>query len=370
MNVVSAQHGRRDKVICGGHCVAAQVTGESMAVQRQTHRPSHPCITQGLRGVRSIQHHPEVVGLQERDVKMLQRAFEGWPKRPGLVEQGLHVRGMKATHEIVTPLGQSETFCTHVLDHIHVHGVEVGQRLAVFVLLPIPLVAVQHETGIRHPPSQLKRPRTCRIVAQIVALFGRGFVVDDASVRRRQQPQKRRIRLSETNLHRAVVQCDNALRAHRIQNPPARRHHFGVAQPLQRIDHVVGLNGTPGREHRIPAQLKLVSQPFFVKRPRLGKARSHRQVRPQLHQPIVQLIDHPHVLQTACSRGIEAGDGCAFVVAKHPRILKRRGRGATREKNRAPRGEPERFGIVFHSAPRYAGYFCAPSLRHDIASTI
>ena len=341
-----------------------------MTIQRQTHRPSHPRITEGLRGVRPVQHHPQIVGLQEGDVKMLQRVFEGWPKRPGLVQQGLHVRGMKATHEIVTSLGQSETFRAHVLDHIHVHGVEVRQRLAMGVLLPVPLVAVQHETGIRHPPSQLKRTRTCWIVAQLISLFGCGFVVDDASVRRRQQPQKRRIRLSEPHFHCGVVQCDNALRANRIQNPPSRRHHFWVAQPLQGKDHVVGLNGAPGREDRIPAQPKLVSQPFIVKRPRLGKAREHRQVRPQLHQPIVQLIDHPHVLQTACSRGIEAGDGCAFVVAKHPRILKRRGRGATREKNRAPRGEPERFGIVFHSAPRYAEYFCAPSLRHDIASTI
>ena len=176
---------------------------------------------------------------------------------------------------------------------------------------------MQHQPCVLKPPLEHKRPCAPGLVSQTHA-FGLGMhAVHNGPIGRRQQPQKRRVRLTQLDGHGAVVHRTDARGNHRIQNPAPRRHDRGVAQPLQGKDHVGCVDGTSVRESDPRPEMKRVGVGDGVNLPRFRHTRDNFEVRIQLHQAVVQLVHHPHVLQAAGGRRVQACDGRAFVVPKH-----------------------------------------------------
>ena len=166
--------------------------------------------------------------------------FEVRLQLPLFVEQGLHVGRMQPTDEIVASLSQPQKLSPHVLNHVHVHRIQIRQLATCGIPFPMPLISVENQSSIGNPPSEHERTRSCRVVAQVVPFRLGHLGVNDASVCRGQQPQEWRIRCLQPDLDRGAVDRHDAALCHRFEDPSSRRHNGGISQSFQRVDDILG----------------------------------------------------------------------------------------------------------------------------------
>ena len=147
-------------MIGGHHCISTQMSGHLLSVQGQTHGPPHPRIAKCNRSRFTVQHHPEIVGFEKRNVLKVEVRFESRLQLPLFVEQGLHVGRMQPTDEIMASLSQPQKTQPHVLNHVHVHRIQIRQLTTCGIPFPMPLISVENQSSIRNPPSEHEKDPT------------------------------------------------------------------------------------------------------------------------------------------------------------------------------------------------------------------
>jgi hypothetical protein len=122
------QHGGRNKVVRRADRIPSQMPRQPLSVEGTTHGLTHTAVPKRLWSGLTVQNDPEVIGFQKRHVAK-SNPSENSPQTPLLVQKRLHVGWMKSTDEIVFALGQAQEFGPHVLHHINVHCLQIGQWL-------------------------------------------------------------------------------------------------------------------------------------------------------------------------------------------------------------------------------------------------
>ena len=127
------------------------------------------------------------------------------------------------------------------------------------------------------PPLEHKRPCAPGLVSQTHAFSLGMHAVHNGPIGRRQQPQKRRVRLTQLDGHGAVVHRTDAAgtTASKIQPQTTRPR---VAQPLQGKDHVGCVDGTSVRESDPRPEVKRVGVGDEVNLPRFRHTRDNFEV--------------------------------------------------------------------------------------------
>ncbi len=183
-------------------CIPSQMPRQTLSVEGTTHGLTHTAVPKRFWSGLTVQDDPEVIGFQKRHVGQSPFLLKTRPQTPLLIKKRLHVSWMKSADEIVFALGQAKEFGPHVLHHINVHCLQIGQWVPQGVLFPETGVAMQYQTRIGQPPGQTERPRPQGPVPQVVAGNFGALGIDDTAISRGQQSKKGRVNPGKPHMNR------------------------------------------------------------------------------------------------------------------------------------------------------------------------
>ena len=253
---VQATHqNRRCEAVGRHHSATLEVGGEGLAVERKGEGAAHAGVEEGRRRIRrqsGIDVHADVIRLEVGRGDHPKVVGVGGVEVPVWKEKILHVGRVKAAHKVVFARFQTSSLGASIPDKVNVHSLQMRQRCARFIPLPVRLIAVKNEGHILFPPSEFERPRTDGVTAKVRTVMFDCLLREDTGVGRAQEARKGRERLGEVKGNGALVEDRDATigagGVKGVEDPTARRGDVGVAEAFEAVPNVFGNHGAAGCE--------------------------------------------------------------------------------------------------------------------------